>query len=115
MSFTLHVRMKRAESALVRLLGQISRRGYEVLAVTARLAPGQDAFEVEVEFQPNAPLGAFKPRPPEVLPALVAKLCEVESVELRASVVPRGAPEPSGNGSASEAPRKAAKPAGEGA
>jgi len=114
MSFTLHVRMKRAESALVRLLGQIGRRGYEVLAVRASLSPDRAAFEVEIEFEPNQPLAPFKPRPVEVLPALVSKLCEVEKAELRVGPSPKGIPEPSGNGSAAEGPQKASpKPSGE--
>jgi acetolactate synthase regulatory subunit len=105
MSHTLYVRLRRAEGALVRLLGQIGRRGYEVLGLSARLAPERNAFEVEVEFEPFTPLPPGKPRPPEVLPALVAKLFEVERVELRGG--PRPGPGPSDNGSV-EAPRRPA-------
>jgi acetolactate synthase regulatory subunit len=83
MSHTLDVRMKREEAALVRLLGQISRRGYDILAVRARLTPDQGWFEVEVEFEPIQPLGAAKPRPADLLPALVSKLWGVEGAELR--------------------------------
>ncbi len=83
MSHTLDVRMKREEAALVRLLGQISRRGYDILAVRARLTPDQGGFEVEVEFEPIQPLGAAQPRPADLLPSLVAKLWGVEVAELR--------------------------------
>ena len=83
MSHTLDVRIKREEAALLRLLGQISRRGYEILAVRARLTPDQRGFEVEVEFEPIQPLGAAKPRPADLLPSLVSKLWGVEVAELR--------------------------------
>lgn len=83
MSHTLDVRIKREEAALVRLLGQISRRGYEILAVRARLTPDQGGFEVEVEFEPIQPLGAATPRPADLLPSLVSKLWGVEVAELR--------------------------------
>ena len=83
MSHTLAVRIKREEAALVRLLGQISRRGYEILAVRARLTPDQGGFEVEVEFEPIQPLGVANPRPADLLPSLVSKLWGVEVAELR--------------------------------
>lgn len=112
MSHTLYVRLRRAEGALVRLLGQIGRRGYEVVGLSARLAPDRAAYEVEVEFEPFVPLAPGKPRPPEVLPALVAKLFEVERVELRGGPRP-AAPEPSDNGSADAPRRPAPRPSGE--
>jgi len=102
MSFTLHVRLKKAEGALVRLLGQIGRRGYDVLGVRAELSADKKAFDVVVDFEPFMPVppAVQQARPAEVLPALVAKLIEVEKVELR------------GSGSAPEAPAtKAAAPA----
>ena len=83
MSHTLEVRIKREEAALVRLLGQISRRGYDILAVHAHLTPDQEAFEVEVEFEPIQPIGTAQPRPAERLPALVAKLWGVDGAVLR--------------------------------
>jgi acetolactate synthase regulatory subunit len=83
MSHTLDVRIQREEAALVRLLGQISRRGYDILAVRARLTPDQGAFEVEVEFEPIQPLGAAKPRPADLLPSLVSRLWGVEVAALR--------------------------------
>jgi acetolactate synthase regulatory subunit len=89
MRHTLDVRMKREEAALVRLLGQISRRGYDILAVRARLTPDQGAFEVEVEFEPIQPIGGATPRPAELLPALVSKLWGVEHAELRRDTVER--------------------------
>mgnify|MGYP003579742751 CR=1 FL=1 len=85
MSFTLVVRLKKAEGSLVRLLGQIGRRGYDVLGVRAELAADKKAFDVVVEFEPFMPVppAVQQARPAEVLPALVAKLVEVEKVELR--------------------------------
>jgi acetolactate synthase regulatory subunit len=112
MSPKLKVRIRRAEGCLLRLLGQIGRRGYEVLAVSARLDADRKAFEVDVEFEPFIPMGGAKPRPVEVLPALVAKLEDVIRVELVAPAVSKSVNAGPGNGSAQEAPRKA--PAGEG-
>jgi acetolactate synthase regulatory subunit len=83
MKHTLDVQIRREEAALVRLLGQISRRGYDILAVRARLTPDQGRFEVEVEFEPIQPLGAAKPHPADLLPALVSKLWGVEGAKLR--------------------------------
>jgi len=86
MSHTLYVRLKKAEGSLVRLLGQIGRRGYEVLGVRADLSADGKTFDVVVTFEPFMPVPPAlpQPRPVEVLPALVAKLVEVEKVELRA-------------------------------
>jgi len=111
MSFQLHVRLKKAEGALVRLLGQIGRRGYDVLGVRAELSADGKAFDVEVDFTPFMPVppAVQQARPAEVLPALVAKLIEVESVELRA---PGGKPLPGASGNGADAPRKAKAPAG---
>lgn len=106
MSATLNVRIRRGEGCLLRLLGQIGRRGYEVLAVTARLSADGKVFEVGVEIEPFIPLAPGKPRPLEVLPALLRKLVEVESAEFTEATrpaAPRG-PEPKA---------KAGKPTGE--
>lgn len=111
MSFTLNVRMKKAEGALLRLLGQVGRRGYDVLKVDARLTPDGALWEVKIEFEPIVPkpgpqAAPLPVRPPEVLPPLVAKLYEVVSVELQ------GASAPGSNGQ--EAPKPGAKkPPGE--
>ena len=110
MSFTLLVRLKKAEGSLVRLLGQIGRRGYDVLGVRAELSADGRAFDVVVDFKPFMPVppAVQQARPAEVLPALVAKLVEVEKVELRSA---SGKPvTPSGNGA--DAPPKPKAPAG---
>ncbi len=96
MSTMLKVRLKRQEGSILRLLGQVGRRGYDVLGVTARLSADGRTFDVLVEFEPFIPLAPGKPRPAEVLPALVRKLCDVESAELVASSRPAG--ETPGNG-----------------
>ena len=110
MSQLLKVQMRKAEGALVRLLGQIGRRGYDVLSVNAALTPDRKAWYVTIEFEPFVPVPvATKPampcRPPEVLPALVAKLVDVVKVELVSSV---GAKAP-----AVEPPKAAAPAKGE--
>ena len=105
MSHTLHVRLKKAEGALVRLLGQIGRRGYDVLGVRAELSADGKTFDVVVDFEPimPAPPAPQQPRPADVLPALVAKLVDVQHVELRS---PGGRPEAA---PAVEAPKTKAK------
>ena len=116
MSYALHVRLKKAEGSLVRLLGQIGRRGYDVLSVRAELAADRKTFDVIVEFEPFMPVppAVQEQRPAEVLPALVAKLLEVEKVELHASST-KPATEPSGKGAPPAAKSRAAagKPTGE--
>jgi acetolactate synthase regulatory subunit len=99
MSHTLYVRLKKAEGSLVRLLGQIGRRGYDVLGVRAELSADGSAFDVVIDFKPFMPVppAVQQARPAEVLPALVAKLIEVEKVELRGSegaATKSGAPAP---------------------
>lgn len=92
MNAKLNVVMRKAEGALVRLLGQIGRRGYDVLRVNADLTPDRKAWYVTIEFEPFVPRpvateAALPIRPAEVLPALVAKLVDVVKVEL---VLPGG-------------------------
>ena len=103
MSFTLQVRLRKSEGSILRLLGQIGRRGYDVLGITAQLSADRAAFDVSVEFEPFIPLAPGKPRPAEVLPALVLKLVEVEKAELKGVRLA----EPPGNGSPQE-PKKPA-------
>lgn len=111
MSHSLHVRLKKAEGSLLRLLGQIGRRGYDVLGVRAELSADCKAFDVVVDFRPFMPVSPAvqQARPAEVLPALVAKLVEVEKVELRAAGA-KPLPAPSGNGS--DAAPKSKTPSG---
>jgi acetolactate synthase regulatory subunit len=87
MSHTLLVKVKKAEGAILRLLGQIGRRGYDILGVTAKLTADGKSFDVTVDFEPimPAPPAPQQPRPADVLPALVAKLVDVQHVELRAT------------------------------
>lgn len=115
MSATLKVRMRRAEGCLLRLLGQIGRRGYEVLSVSARLSPDKKTFDVDVEFEPFVPLAPGKPRPAEVLAPLVAKLIDVISVDLVHATGKSVSAEPAGNGSPQEPKKKSAagRPQGE--
>lgn len=109
MSATLKVRLRHDEGALVRLLGQVGRRGYDVLGVTARLSADGKTFDVLVEVEPFVPLAPGKPRPLEVLPALVRKLVDVVSAEFAGA--PRPGAEQPGNGSSHDAKKSA--PSGE--
>jgi acetolactate synthase regulatory subunit len=103
--------LQKAEGSLVRLLGQIGRRGYDVLGVRAELTADGKAFDVDVDFVPFMPVppALQQPRPAEVLPALVAKLIEVEKVELRSA---GGKPLPAAPGNGSDAAPKSKAPAG---
>lgn len=105
MSYTLLVKLKKAEGSVLRLLGQIGRRGYDILGVTATLTADRQSFDVVVDFEPimPAPPAPAQPRPAEVLPALVAKLVDVQHVELRA---------PAGKAEAPKAAEAKAKKAG---
>ncbi len=91
----------------MRLLGQIGRRGYDVLGVRAELSSDGKTFDVVVEFQPFMPVppAVQQARPAEVLPALVAKLVEVEKVELRG---PGAAAAPPATKAAAPAPKSKA-------
>jgi acetolactate synthase regulatory subunit len=95
MSYTLLVKLKKTEGSVLRLLGQIGRRGYDILGVTAKLTADGRTFDVTVDFEPimPAPPAPQQPRPADVLPALVAKLVDVQHVELRA---PGALPEAAG-------------------
>ena len=85
MSHTLLVKIKKAEGSILRLLGQIGRRGYDILGVSAKLTADRLSFDVVVEFESimPSPPAPQQPRPADVLPALVAKLVDVQHVELR--------------------------------
>jgi len=86
MSHTLLVKIRKAEGSILRLLGQIGRRGYDILGVSAKLTADRQSFDVVIEFESimPAPPAPPQPRPADVLPALVAKLVDVQHVELRA-------------------------------
>jgi len=106
MSYTLLVKLKKTEGSVLRLLGQIGRRGYDILGVTAKLTADGRTFDVTVDFEPimPAPPAPQQPRPADVLPALVAKLVDVQHVELRAPGVRPEASKPA------EPKAKAGKP-----
>lgn len=113
MSHQLVLRMKKVEGALLRLLGQIGRRGYDVLGVTAKLTADRAFWDVVVDFEPFMPVPPAPPlpRPVEVLPRLAAKLEEVVSVELRSPAPKPGGATP-GNGGLHDATKPAARPSG---
>lgn len=69
-TFTLQVRLRRAEGALVRLLGLVGRRGFEAERVTAR--PSEDGARLDVTLQIRGT------RPVEILARQLARLHDVE-------------------------------------
>ena len=104
MKALLHIRIRKAEGCLVRLLGLVQRRGYDVRGVTARLTGDGKAFDVVLDVLPIQPAN----RPMEVLVRMVDKLYDVESVRLEEGAGARpGVAEPS-NGSDAAAPAKKA-------
>lgn len=83
MSFRIRVRIRRTEGTMVRLLGLVQRRNYDLLGLTAELTPEGKAFEVVLDFKPlNGPENNPWYRSPEVLERMIAKLVDVEKVEL---------------------------------
>ena len=77
MSFQLHLRMKKAERAIERVLGLVGRRGYEIEKVLAHPSEGSRGIDVTLTIQSD--------RSGEVLVRQIAKLYEVEQVELTGS------------------------------
>jgi acetolactate synthase regulatory subunit len=68
------VRLTFIEGALIRLLGLAGRRGFDIAKVDARTVDGGRAYEVTLEL-----LG---PRCPVTLQRQIAKLYDVERVEI---------------------------------
>lgn len=69
-TFTMQVRLRRVEGALVRLLGLVGRRGYEAERVTAR--PTDDGAHLDVTLQIRGT------RPADLLARQLARLHDVE-------------------------------------
>ena len=78
MNAILNIRINKAEGCLVRLLGLVQRRGYDVRDVKATLTQDEKAFDVVLEVLPIAPAN----RPLDVLVRMVDKLYDVQSVKL---------------------------------
>ena len=72
MNAILNIRIKKAEGSLVRLLGLVQRRGYDVRDVKATLTQDEKAFDVVLEVLPLTPAK----RPLDVLVRMVNKLYE---------------------------------------
>jgi acetolactate synthase regulatory subunit len=72
MIFSLRLRLRRDEGALLRLIGVVRRRGYEVLDLEAHTTQGGASMEVLLTLESE--------RSAEVLERHVAKLVEVEVV-----------------------------------
>ena len=75
MSFSIQVRLRRAEGALQRLLCVLRRRGYDVTDLEAHATADGAALDVTVAL--------VSERPSDVLARHVAKLIECEAVALR--------------------------------
>ncbi len=74
MSFQLHLRVKKAERSIERVLGLVGRRGYEIEKILAQPSEGSSGIDVTLTIQSD--------RSGEVLVRQIAKLYEVEQVEL---------------------------------
>ena len=74
MSFQLQLRVKKAERSIERVLGLVGRRGYEIEKVLAQPSEGSRGIDVTLTIQSD--------RSGEVLVRQIAKLYEVEQVEL---------------------------------
>lgn len=74
MSFQLQLRVKKAERSIERVLGLVGRRGYEIEKILAQPSEGSSGIDVTLTIQSD--------RSGEVLVRQIAKLYEVEQVEL---------------------------------
>ena len=74
MSFQLHLRVKKAERSIERVLGLVGRRGYEIEKILAQPSAGSRWIDVTLTIQSD--------RSGEVLIRQIAKLYEVERVEM---------------------------------
>lgn len=74
MSFTLSIRLRRAERSLERLVGLMGRRGHELESLQLVPAAGGDGFDVRVKLTSE--------RSPDVLARQIARLYDVVSVSL---------------------------------
>lgn len=77
MSFTVSLRLQRAERALERLVGVAGRRGYELVGIHAAL--GADATHLDVQ------LTLSSDRSPDVLVRQLSKLREVVNISCTAA------------------------------
>lgn len=74
MSFQLQLRVKKAERSIERVLGLVGRRGYEIEKILAQPSEESSGIDVTLTIQSD--------RSGEVLVRQIAKLYEVEQVEL---------------------------------
>jgi acetolactate synthase-1/3 small subunit len=79
---TIRVRLKRVDGSLLRLLGLMGRRGFEVASMVARRTDDGRWIDVTVELESD--------RPVDVLGRQIGKLFDVVTVQ----VEPAPAPEP---------------------
>jgi acetolactate synthase regulatory subunit len=84
MNSVLQVRLRDDEGGIVRLLGMLRRRGYEVVQLSAHRAPGEGFFDLVVVVESN--------RSPETLVRQMSRMLEVEEVHLFDPGAGRSAP-----------------------
>jgi len=70
----LQVRLKDVEGGIVRLLGLLRRRGYEVVELSANRSKDKKCFDLVVVIESS--------RSPQVLVRQMARMLEVEQVRL---------------------------------
>ena len=75
MSFELNARLKRTEGALLRMMGLLGRRGFEVVRLNVRPSEDGAAYEVTALLTGD--------RPSDVLVRQVRRLFDVDSAEVR--------------------------------
>ena len=99
MNYQLNIRMRKAEGSLVRLLGVVQRRCYDVLSLTAQLDAEERVFDIRLVFRPIATTASPTGRPADILERMVARLYDVESVELVEDIPASPPAKPPTNGS----------------
>lgn len=105
MNTQLNIRMRRAEGCLVRLLGVVQRRGYEVVSLTADLDSEARAYDIRLVFSPISTTAEPAGRPPDILVRMIERLYDVDSVEVVEEVPAKPSAKPPTNGSKKSASR----------
>ena len=105
MNYQLNIRMRKSEGTLVRLLGVVQRRCYDVLSMTAQLDAAERVFDIRLVFRPIPTSVSPTGRPADILERMVARLYDVESVELVENIPASPSAKPPTNGSKKSAPK----------
>ena len=103
MNYQLNIKMRKAEGSLVRLLGVVQRRCYDVLSMTAQLDASERLYDIRLVFRPIATSVSPTGRPADILERMVARLYDVDSVELVENIPASPPAKPPTNGSKTSA------------